>query len=42
MILLSQQEKDLLHFKNGFRKVTFRYDLLNYDGADLNRRLSLS
>lgn len=40
MILLSQQEKDLLHFKNGFRKVTFRYDLLNYDEAKIGELTS--
>lgn len=35
MLILNDKEKNLLHYNSGFRKVTFRYDLLNYDEAKI-------
>lgn len=41
MIELSQEIKDILHFKQGKREVTFRYDLLNYDEIKIGELTAL-
>ena len=42
MITLTQQEKDILHFKTGSRKISFRYDLLNFDEVEIGELSALS